>query len=160
MQNFRYSARDLSGDLREGLHRAQTQHEVLIWLRDQGLIPLNVESIVAGKKKRASSKKIKSSDLSTVCWQLATMLEGGLAITTAFELISEDTYNKRLQQVLEDITQDMHRGEALSESLKKHPSVFNQLFVSMIMAGESGGTMVTSLKRLGTYFDNRDKLAR
>lgn len=162
MQNFKYTARDLSGGLKEGLHRAENQHEALIWLREQGFIPLNVESLAAGggKKKTTSRRRIKSADLATVAWQLATMLDGGLSITTSFELIAEDTENKRLQEVLTQISVDMHSGEALSESMKKHPDVFNHLFVSMITAGESGGTMVKSLRRLGQYFDNRDKIIR
>jgi type IV pilus assembly protein PilC len=162
MQNFKYTARNLSGEPKSGLHRAENQHEVLLWLREQGLIPLNVESLAAGagKKKSTSRRRIKSADLATVAWQLATMLDGGLPITTSFELIAEDIENKRLQEVLTEISVDMHSGEALSESMKKHPDVFNHLFISMITAGESGGTMVKSLRRLGQYFDNKDKLIR
>ena len=138
MQNFKYTARNLSGEPKSGLHRAENQHEVLLWLREQGLIPLNVESLAAGagKKKSTSRRRIKSADLATVAWQLATMLDGGLPITTSFELIAEDIENKRLQEVLTEISVDMHSGEALSESMKKHPDVFNHLFISMITAGE------------------------
>lgn len=161
MQNFKYTARDLSGELKQGLHRANNQHETLIWLREQGLIPLNVEAISAsGKKNRSSRKAVKSADLASICWQLATMLDGGLAITTAVDLISEDIENKTLQEVLADVAEHMRKGEALSEGLQKHPRIFNQLFVSMVMAGETGGTLVASLNRLGQYFDNRDKLLR
>lgn len=161
MQNFKYTARDLSGDLKEGLHRANNQHEALIWLREQGLIPVNVEPIaVGGKKIQSKRKRIKTADIASLCWQLATMLDGGLAITTAVELIAEDCENKRLQEILLKVSEGMHKGQPFSECLKQHSNVFNQLFISMITAGEAGGTLVKSLRRLAEFFDNRDKLLR
>ena len=88
------------------------------------------------------------------------MVEGGIPITTAIETISEDIENLQLQQVLQEVLEKVQKGETLSESISQFPKVFNQISCAMIMAGETGGTLAESLRRLAVYFDNRDKLAK
>ena len=161
MQTFNYTARDVSGELQRGILRGENQHQVLISLREKGLVPLKVEPVNAkSSKTKSRSKRITTSDLAAFCWQLAIMIEGGLAITTAIELIAEDIENKTLQQILTQMAEGLHRGEPLSECMEAHPRVFNHLFVSMVFAGETSGSLVKSLKKLGEFMDKRDKLIK
>lgn len=162
MINFTYTARDLKGQLKEGLKQAENQHDVLTWLREEGLIPVKVAQLsnTKNKTKKKRRKKVKTIDLSALCWQLSTMVDGGLPVVTSIELISEDIENATLQDVLSNICKDLHQGEELSTSLAKYPNIFSKLFISMIMAGEAGGKLGLSLKRLGQFLDERDKLSR
>ncbi len=163
MRSYKYIARDLSGERKAGFSQAACPNDVLSWLRDQGFTPVSVDEVsVATKKTRRTShrKRIKSADMAALCWQLTTMVEGGIPITTAIETISEDIENLQLQQVLQEVLEKVQKGETLSESISQFPKVFNQISCAMIMAGETGGTLAESLRRLAVYFDNRDKLAK
>ena len=163
MANYKYIARDPSGSRKEGLIQAASPHDILDWLQKQGFTPVSVNEMSAGVKKARrirSRKRIKSSDLGALCWQLTTMLEGGIPITTAIETVSDDIENLQLQEILQHILEKMQKGESFSASVSEYPKVFNQLFCAMILAGETGGTLPTSLRRLATYLDNRDKLAK
>ena len=163
MGSYKYIARDSSGAQKIGLRQATFPDDVLSWLREQGFTPVSVDEISMGIKKTRRipyQKRIKSADLSALCWQLTTMIEGGIPITTAFESIAEDMENLRLREVLEQVLEKMRRGETISNSVSEFPGVFNQLFRAMILAGETGGTLPVSLRRLAEYYDNRDKLVK
>ena len=163
MKNFKYIARSLGGQRKSGVSQALSRQDILIWLRDQGLIPVEVEETkVSRKKKVALSRRkiVKSSDLASFCWQLRTMIEGGIPINTALNTISEDCENKYFQEIVSQIGENVKTGETLSDSVAHYPKVFNKLFHTMISAGEKGGALTTTLARLADYFDNRDALVR
>ncbi len=163
MKNYKYIARDSSGERKEGLKQAASSSDVLGWLREQGFTPVSVNEMavtVEKPRQKKRGKRIKSADLAALCWQLTTMVEGGIPVTGALETISADIDNSALQQILRDIVDKMHNGETFSNSVSAYPKVFNRLSCAMILAGETGGNLPESLKRLAEYFDNRDKLAR
>jgi len=163
MQSYKYIARDLSGVRKEGFRQAVSPNDVLAYLREQGLTAVSVSEISASVRqgRRVSHRKrIKSSELSALCWQLTTMVEGGIPITTALDTISEDIENLYLQEILRQILERMERGETFSDSMSEFPKVFNRLSCAMVLAGETGGTMPESLRRLAEYFDSRDKLTK
>ncbi|HUT28304.1 MAG TPA: type II secretion system F family protein [Sedimentisphaerales bacterium] len=163
MKSYQYIARDSSGARREGYSKALSANDVLGWLRDNGYTPVSVSEIsVAAQKARPKSRRgrIKSADLAALCWQLTTMVEGGIPITSAIETIADDIESGQLQNVLTQVLEKMQKGETFSESIGNFPHVFNQLSRAIILAGETGGSLPTSLKRVAEYFDNRDKLAR
>ena len=163
MRNYKYIARDSSGQRKEGFREALSSNDVLAWLREQGLIPISVNEMSLDTKQsrhKTHRKRIKSADLSALCWQLTTMVEGGIPITTALETISEDIENLQLQQVLQQIVEKMHKGQPFSDSISEYPKIFNQLCCAMLLAGETGGNLPNALRLLAEYFDGRDKLAK
>jgi type IV pilus assembly protein PilC len=163
MKSFKYIARDSSGARKEGFSQAACPGDVLAYLREQGFTPVSVNEISSDTKqihRTARRKRIKSADLGAFCWQLTTMVEGGITITTALATISEDIENLQLQQILQQVVEKVEKGETFSDSISEYPKVFNQLFRAMILAGEAGGNLPTVLHRLAVYFDNRDKLTK
>jgi type II secretory pathway component PulF len=93
MKSYRYIVRNSSGERQEGLIQAASSYDVLSQLREQGFTPISVDemSIDAREGRRTSRRKrVKSSDLSAICWQLTTMLEGGVPVTTALGTVTED----------------------------------------------------------------------
>ncbi len=163
MKIYKYIVRNFSGERKEGLRQAASSSDVLNWLREQKFIPISVDEISTGARKGQRTfrrKRVKSSDLSAICWQLTTMLESGVPITTALGTIAEDIENPRLQQIMKDVLEKVERGETFSSGISGHPKVFNKLSVAIVLAGETGGTLPQALKRLAEYFGSRDKLGK
>jgi type IV pilus assembly protein PilC len=163
MKSYKYIARDLSGQRKEGLKQAVSSNDVLGWLREQGLTPVSVNEIALGTKKTRRTihqPRVKTADLAALCWQLTTMAEGGIAITTSLETISEDIENLQLRQILQQLLEKVRKGETFSSSIAAFPKVFNKLSCAMILAGETSGNLPEVLRRLAEYFDNRDKLIK
>lgn len=163
MKNFSYVARNLSGKSLNGYSKALNKSDVMVWLRDQGLIPVDVRAIDSsnGAAKRAFGlKRVKSIEISSFCWQMHAMLDGGVSITSAMDTIAEDCDNLYFQYVIKQVAENIEGGETLGSSVAKFPKVFNTMFCSMVMAGESGGSLPKAMKRLAEFFDSKDKLTR
>jgi type IV pilus assembly protein PilC len=160
---YKYVAWDAARKRHEAVKEGSTREDVLAWLRSNGLTPISVDLVQATKtqsRRMPKYRKVKSADLSTFCWQVGTMINGGMPITTAIETVAEDVDNKYFEAVLVRIAEDLQRGNSLHESLEQFPKVFNTLSRAMIMAGEIGGSLTTSLERLAEYYESRDKLLR
>ncbi len=164
MQNFKYVARDSSGARKEGHLQAPSPNDVVNWLREKGFIPISITESkakkVKQKQRKGRRKRIKSAELAALCWQLNTMTEGGIAITSALQAISEDIENLRLQEILQDVLEKVQKGQTLSDSISSYPKVFNQMSCALLLAGETSGNLPDALRRLAEYFDNKDKLAK
>jgi type IV pilus assembly protein PilC len=164
MKNYGYVARDLAGAQKKGLVQAANSNEVLNQLREQGLTPISVKEVskkgTTKPRQKGHRKRIKSADLAALCWQLSTMLEGGIPITTALDIISDDTDNAQLQNILKQIAEKIKKGQPVSECIADYPKVFNRLCCAMVLAGETGGNLAKAIGKLAEYFENRDKLAK
>jgi len=163
MKGYQYIARDSSGQRKEGVREAVSSNDVLAYLRERGFTPVSIRETsesIKQTQRTPGRKRVKSADLAALCWQLTTMVEGGIPITTALDTIAEDVENLQLREILQHILEKMEKGETFSDSISEFPKVFNRLSCAMILAGETGGTLPTSLRRLAEYFDGRDKLAR
>jgi len=163
MRSYRYVARDGGGARREGHTQAISSNDVLSWLREQGCTPISVSEITLKTELSQTSPhrgRIKSGDLAALCWQLTTMLEGGIPITTAIDTTAEDIEQLALRRVLEDISSKIKRGKPFSECAAEFPRVFNELCCAIILAGETSGNLAAALRKLAEYFENRDKLIK
>ena len=164
MKKYGYVARDLAGAQKKGIEQAANSNEVLNHLREKGLTPISVKEItkkgIPKVRRKGRRKRIKSSDLAALCWQLATMLEGGIPITTALDIIGDDTDNVQLQGILKQISEKVKKGQPVSECVAEYPKVFNRLCCAMVLAGETGGNLAKAIGKLAEYFENRDKLAK
>jgi len=153
----------MAGARKEGFTQAASSNDVLGWLREQGFTPVSVNEIserITKSHRTTARKRVKSASLAALCWQLATMLEGGIPVATALDTIAEDTENSNLQHVLQQLSEKVKKGQPLSESIAEFPKVFNRLSCAMVLAGETGGNLAGAMGKLAEYFDTRDKLAR
>ncbi len=164
IRNFKFFARDLTGEAKEGLKRAFSSNDVIGWLRDQGLTPVTVVEIEEKKEvseaKRAGQKTIKSGELAALAWQLNTMVEGGIPIITAMDTIADDIENPALEKVLKQICEKMQKGHTFSECLGEYPRIFNHLARSIVLAGETSGNIAAAFQRLAEYYDNKDTFVK
>jgi len=163
MKSYKYVARDLAGSQKRGIAQAAYSTDVISYLQGQGLTPISINEISTGasKSRRVTRhKRIKSADLSALCWQLSTMVEGGIPITVALDTIAEDAEHSSLEPILRSISEKVKKGESFSDGAAEFPKVFNNLSCALILAGEAGGNMGGALGKLADYFDSRDKLAK
>ena len=163
MKSYKYVARDSKGIQKRGIAQAASSTDVISHLQEQGFTPISINEISAGasKSRRGNRyKRIKSADLSALCWQLATMVEGGIPITVALDTIAEDAEHSNLEPILRSISEKVKKGESFSDGVAEFPKVFNKLSYALVLAGETSGNMGEALGKLADYFDSRDKLAR
>ena len=102
--------------------------------------------------------KITAKDVVIFTRQFSTMIDAGLPLVQGLTILSEQTENKTFQNVLKRVTKDVEGGASLAEALKKHPKVFDGLYVNLVAAGEIGGILDTILQRLAAYIEKAEKL--
>jgi type IV pilus assembly protein PilC len=163
MKTFEYVAWDLSGNCKEGVRQASSEDELLTQLRSEELTPAVINEVSGAqpkKKPEIRHKKVKSTELATFCWQLNTMLSGGLSITIAIQTIAEEIANPYFEHILKKMASQIEKGMSFTDCVRQYPKVFGKLCCAIIMAGETGGSLTASLERLAEHYENRDKLVR
>lgn len=159
MAEFVWEARGRAGDLRRGTMEADDESIVNSRLRAQQLMPTKV------KKKSVSiniqfGSGVSAKDLVTFTRLFATMIDAGLPIVQCLDILQGQTDNKRFAVVLADVKASVEQGSTFSDSLRRHPKVFDQLYTNLVQAGEVGGILDTILNRLAQYNEKAVKLKR
>jgi type IV pilus assembly protein PilC len=167
MAKFKYTAIDANGKQKTGTVEAANQDEANSKLTSSGLMPTKVAAAGGGgarknaqKKRTKSAKKginfgkvIKPDELTTFTRQLATLLDAGLPLLRALEVMIRQEKNLRFQGVLEQIAGQVKSGNSFSDGLSQHPKIFDRLFVNMVRAGEAGGVLDVVLSRLAGFME-------
>jgi type IV pilus assembly protein PilC len=102
--------------------------------------------------------KVTNKDIVIFTRQFSTMIDAGLPLVQGLNILAEQAENSTFKRILKEITRDVEGGATLAEALKKHPKVFDNLFVNLVAAGEVGGILDTILQRLATYIEKAEKL--
>ncbi len=154
MLSYKYTARDTAtGKKVTATVQADSEQAAAKVIREQGLTPLDITLTGTGSAQSGIGKffgRIKTKDKILFSRQLSTLINAGLPLLQSLRTVTKQTQSKPLKVVLNQIITDIEAGSALSASLARHPGVFNQVFVSMIAAGETSGTLDASLERLST----------
>ncbi|UCD55131.1 MAG: type II secretion system F family protein [Candidatus Omnitrophota bacterium] len=154
MPVYTYKARDSKGSLITGAMETETEAGLVKNLDRLGFSVTEIESEEDRKLTIDSFferfQPVKQRELIFFTRQLATLLRSGSSLSTSLETILEQTRNKKLRGILEDIFQSVQKGESLSVSLSRHPRAFSELFISMVRVGETGGLLDEVLERLAT----------
>lgn len=127
-------------------------------LKENGFYPLNVTEQGALQKDIVIGNPVKTKDLAIFCRQLASILNAGVTILDALYLLQEQTANKYLRKVLEDIYQSVEQGDTLASSMQKHQKYFPNLLINMVEAGEVSGNLEISFDRMALNFEKEYKL--
>jgi len=158
---FTYKARTRQGEvLQDSLEGADTM-TIASELRQRGLLVIDIKEQGVGQRDILEAfKKVKLVDLVVFTRQFATMINAGLPIVRALLVLSEQTDNPKLRDVVVHVRKDVEAGLALSEALEKHPKVFSKLYVEMVRAGEIGGILDGVLLRIATQLEGDQELRR
>lgn len=162
---FDYKVRDRGGNLVQGQLEGDSLSLVVSKLREMGYMPIAVtpKSKVNVRKDiniPGLSNRVKLAEVAVATRQFATMVDSGLSVVRALGILSGQVENKELGRVLAEVRLDVERGSALSGAFAKHPKVFSRLFVTMVQAGEAGGTLETVLTDLAATMEKQAVLVR
>jgi type IV pilus assembly protein PilC len=157
MPSFTYTARTATGDLRTATIEAPTREEVVAQLRRQRMSVVKVDEDAKPKKARGS---VKMRDIVIFTRQFSTMINAGLPLVQALDILAKQTENKVLADVTRAVVFDVESGHTVADALAKHPNAFSELYVNMVAAGEAGGILDTILMRLATFMEKNDALVR
>lgn len=150
MKKYNYEARDsASNKIIKSVVQAESENAAAKLLTTQGFVPLKIE--LQDDKTGFFAKlsgRITTKDKVVFTRQLATLIGAGLPLSQSLRTVQEQTTNKRMQEIVQEIISDVEGGKSLSDSFAKHPEAFNKVYVALVAAGETSGTMDESLKRL------------
>jgi type IV pilus assembly protein PilC len=159
MAEFSWEARGRTGELRAGTMVADNIEAVNTRLRKQNLNPVKV------KKKPIEiniqiGTGVDTKDLVTFTRLFATMIDAGLPLVQCLDILAQQQPKPAFASVLKDIKNSVEGGSTFSDALRKHPRIFDELFVNLVQAGEAGGILDSILGRLSIYLEKRQKLMR
>ena len=157
---FLWEGKSRQGNVQKGEISANNKEEVMTLLRKQNITPVNVTAKPREIKLGFGEPKVTDKDVVILTRQLATMIDAGLPLVQCLEILGSQTENKTLAKVIVQVRSDVESGATFADALKKHPKVFDNLYVNMVAAGEAGGILDTILGRLAAYMEKFAKIKR
>ena len=161
MGQYQYVAVTRNGDQTKGNIEAKNIEAAKLMLQTNGLTPISVkaQSIFSKDINIGGEKKVTKRDLSVFCRQFTSILNAGVTVVEALNMLADQTQNKTLVKALRKTSESVQQGETLATSMAKHPKIFPEMFVNMVEAGEVSGSLEESVSRMGTQFEKSAKLA-
>lgn len=170
MPAFMYTAKAPDGKTLTGTSEAASPVELRQRLADQGytvqkVAPAKVKSKAAARPGNQPTfldrfQRVKLTDLSIFCRQFSTMIDAGVSLVRCLDVLSDQSQSPKLRRIIADLRSEVEAGNMLSKAMSKYPSVFSNLFIGLIRAGEVGGVLEESLQRLSTFLEKDVELRR
>lgn len=156
MAQYNYKAMDKNGKVKKGSIEAINLDKGKEKLKSEGLIVQDIKEQGAGKK--GGGKKVKDKDLAVFCKQFSAVLNAGVTIISALEMMSEQLENKTLKRALQEAQAYVQKGGTLADAFKLNPKVFPPIMINMTAAGEMSGNLEICFDRLTTHFETANAL--
>jgi type IV pilus assembly protein PilC len=160
MAEFTWEARARSGEVRKGVMEADDAEAVNQKLRSQNLNPVRVKKKGFDLGKLSFGSGVDVKDLVTFSRLFATMIDAGLPLVQCLDILAGQQKNKTFAAILKDVKSSVEQGSTFSDALGKHKNVFDELYVNLVRAGETGGILDNIMNRLSVYMEKRQKLIR
>jgi type IV pilus assembly protein PilC len=160
---FEYKVRDRSGSVKTGTLDAESPAAVASKLKSMGYAPISITQANTGMNKEMKipgfgKPKVKLKDLAVFARQFATMVNSGLSLLRALNILVDQTENKELARVLGEVRNEIETGNSLSQGMAKFPEVFPPLMVNMCRAGEVGGFLDTVMLQIASNYESEVRL--
>ena len=157
---FQWSGKTRAGAIEGGEITAGSKEEVIAQLRKKNII---ATSVTKKKKESPAFKlsfggKVKDKDIIIFTRQFSTMIDAGLPLVQALEILAGQASNKVFASIIKQIKSEVEGGSTYADALRKQPKAFDELYVNMVAAGEAGGILDTVLNRLASYMEKNSKL--
>lgn len=156
MPNYLYTARTAQGEVRTATIDASSRDAAAAQLKRLRLTVVKLDEVT----KRKTSGKVTMRDIVIFTRQFSTMINSGLPLVQALDILATQSENPVLQEVTREVVFDVESGHTVADALAKHPNAFTDLYVNMVAAGEAGGILDTILLRLATFMEKNDALVR
>lgn len=172
--DFQYKAKSKNGDTLRGLRSADSEADLLTWIRGNGWTPIEIyksrRTVSKGGDSNPSkginfrdaltANRVKLRDKLVFFRQLATMISAGVPIAGSIEILVEQTTNRTLKRIISEVFTRVSAGVSLTNALGEHPKYFDTLALALIRSGEESGTLDVSLQRLCTFLEAQDNLRK
>lgn len=158
MAQFNYKAMDKHGKNKKGTVDAADREKAQEKLKAEGLTVTELSDAGDARPVNVGKKKVKSRDLSILCKQMVSILNAGVTVITALEMLSEQMDNKTLRSAIIEAKIYVEKGGNLSDAMRLNPNVFPPIMINMVAAGEASGSLETSFERLSLHFEKDDAL--
>ncbi len=159
---YSYKVRDKAGKTVEGTLEADNEELVRAKIREMGMTPVEIKKAGTGLQMEIKipglSDRVKLKEIAVFSRQFATMINSGLSLLRALNILASQTESKALEEIIREIARDVEQGVSLSEAMTKHPKAFNDLYIAMIRAGEVGGVLDSVLLQLATTIEKQVEL--
>jgi type IV pilus assembly protein PilC len=160
MPVFKWEGKTRKGEVQRGEIEAPSEEAVKVQLRRQQIQPTAIKAKPKAGGFNLLGGGVKTKELVVFTRQFATMIDAGLPLVQCLDILASQQENKTFQVILREIKEDVESGSTFADALKKHPKVFDDLFVNMVAAGEMGGILDTILNRLAAYIEKTVRLKR
>ena len=157
MPTFAYTARLPDGALRSATIDAASREDAVLQLRRRRMAVVKVDE--AGRKPQTGGR-VGMRDVVIFTRQFATMINAGLPLVQALDILSRQSENPALQAITKAVVFDVESGATVADAMRRHPKAFTDLYTNMVAAGEAGGILDTILLRLATFLEKNDALVR
>jgi type IV pilus assembly protein PilC len=158
---FVWSGKTRQGQVQKGELLAQSKDDAIAQLRKQNIVGPSVQPKPAEKKAGGRfGGRVGERDIVIFTRQFSTMIDAGLPLVQCLEILSNQTENKTLARTIGLVRADVESGSTYADALRKHPKVFDDLYVNMVAAGEAGGILDTILSRLAKHIEKSMKLKK
>jgi len=155
---FTWEGKTKDGKILKGVIHAASQDLVKAELRKQGIVPQKVKKKSSGLFGSSKGKPITSGDISVFSRQMATMMKAGVPLVQSFDIVGDGHANKNMSELIFTIKGDVEAGGTFAEAIGKHPMYFDDLFCSLVAAGEQSGALETLLEKIATYKEKTEAL--
>jgi type IV pilus assembly protein PilC len=166
MPHFVFKAKRSSGEIYSSEKDVADRYELYKLVRESGdeIVEIKETATSKGLHMEISLgglfKRVKTVEKINFARNLGSMLEAGLALSRALSVLERQSHNKAFKKILVELISDISKGATLSDAMAKHPKIFNQLFISMVHAGEQSGTLAESFKVVSNQMDKSHTLER
>ena len=170
MPSFSFTVQTADGKTLTGVQEATNVADMRQRLTEQGM---TVKKVAPAKAKKPTAgpgaappnfldrlQRVGLADLSIFCRQFSTMIDAGVTLVRSLDVLSEQTQNPKLRRIIGDLRYEVEAGNSLSKAMSKYPTVFSNLFVGLVRAGEVGGVLEESLQRLSVFLEKDVELRR
>jgi type IV pilus assembly protein PilC len=175
MNSYAYEAVNARGASSAGIIDVDNQSEAVRRIKEMGLFPVRIAERQPSRFKRAAASagsrsgsqrccimlfetRVKTAAIAVLTRQMSTLVEAGLPLIRGLKILEQQEANRRLKRILAEITESIEGGSQLSEALAQHPKIFNRLYVNMVRAGEVGGALETTLRRLAEFMEKAQRI--
>ncbi len=159
MPIFAYTARDMSGKQVTGTVEANGENDVAAILAEKSLFPVNVKSAASASQSLfGGRKRVKAQTMAMFYSQMASLLRAGVPMIRSLNVMSDQSSNATLKEVISDIKSRVEDGESIGDSMARYPKVFNEMGCNMVRAGTEGGFLEDALDRVGKFTELQEDL--
>lgn len=159
MAEYRYIAREMTGLQVTGTISANSEREALGSLAARNLFPVSIDLAQSAKAHQANKRRKVPARILTVFYtQLADLLRAGVPLLRSLDLLVRQTRHMTLKLVVQDVRDQVADGTRLAEAMRQHPTVFSELTISMVRAGEEGSFLEESLQRIADFTEHQEEL--